>query len=94
MYLVVIYYRLYSKLYNVISRIEGDMILASLKIHEEKQEEDEDKITHLPSHTLHIGDILAATYVYTSCLLYHAQNSFLQTFHYKYIHFKGSVPSL
>ena len=51
------------------------MILASLKIHEEKQEEDEDKITHLPSHTLHIGDILAATYVLTSCLIYHTQNS-------------------
>ncbi|XP_053407461.1 protein RRP5 homolog [Mercenaria mercenaria] len=44
-----------------IKRVEGDLILASLKVHEDKAVEDEDKLNHVPSHSLNIGDICDAT---------------------------------
>ncbi|XP_060588543.1 protein RRP5 homolog [Ruditapes philippinarum] len=44
-----------------IKRIEGDMILASLKVHEDKELEDEEKISYIPTHKLQIGDRFDAT---------------------------------
>jgi hypothetical protein len=39
------------------------MILASLKVHEDKELEDEEKISYIPTHKLQIGDRFDATYV-------------------------------
>lgn len=44
----------------VIKRIDGSMILASLKVHEDKLAEDEDTLFHIPSHELKLGDICNA----------------------------------
>lgn len=40
------------------------MIIASLKVHEERPLEDEDKMSHIVSHSLKIGDICDAVYVH------------------------------
>ncbi|WAR20714.1 RRP5-like protein [Mya arenaria] len=44
----------------IIKRIDGETILGSLKVHEDREKEDEDRVSHIPTHNLKLGDICTA----------------------------------